>query len=248
MIKLSVVIITLNEEKNIGRCIDSVIDFADDIVIVDSFSTDRTEEISITKGARVIKQKFLGHIEQKNFAITQAKYPYILSLDADEAPSEELKKSIINAKNDWNFDGYKMNRLSNYCGKWIKHSGWYPDTKLRLWDSRKGEWGGVNPHDKFEMTRDSKIQHLKGDLYHYTYYKISEHKKQADKFSTIAAKALHAKSKKSNWIKVLLKPFFKFIRNYIIKMGFLDGYYGFVICKISAWETYMKYKKLIKIK
>lgn len=247
MIKLSVVIITLNEEKNIGRCIDSVIDFADDIVVVDSLSTDRTEEIAISKGARVVKQKFLGHIEQKNFAITQAKYPYILSLDADEAPSDELKKSIIEAKTNWNYDGYKMNRLSNYCGKWIKHSGWYPDTKLRLWDSRKGEWSGVNPHDKFEMTKDSKILHLKGDLYHYTYYKISEHKKQADKFSSIAAKALFDNGKKSNIIKVLFKPFFKFIRNYIIKLGFLDGYYGFVICRISAYETYMKYKKLRRL-
>src|ERR1035437_7666308 len=142
MPQISVVIITFNEEKNIERCILSVQDLADDIVVVDSFSTDRTEEICKSHGVRFIQNHFNGHIEQKNFAISKAHFPYILSLDADEQLSEELKKSIQQVKNNWDADGYYFNRLTNYCGQWIRHSSWYPASKLRLWDSRKGKWGG----------------------------------------------------------------------------------------------------------
>ena len=142
MIKLSVVIIAFNEERNIARCLQSVKDIADDILVVDSFSSDKTREIALSYGARVIEHGFEGHIQQKNWAITQSKYPHILSLDADEALSDELKKSIIEAKSNWQFYGYNMNRLTNYCGKWVRYCGWYPDKKLRLWDCRQGEWKG----------------------------------------------------------------------------------------------------------
>jgi len=248
MIQLSVVIITFNEEKNIARCLDSVKDIADDVVVVDSFSTDKTEEICKTKGARFVQHKFDGHIEQKNWAITQAKFPYVLSLDADEALSDELKSSILVVKNNWIKDGYYMNRLTNYCGKWIHHSGWYPDTKLRLWDSRKGKWGGVNPHDKYEMSEGDKTTgFLKGDILHYSYYSVEEHYKQVEKFSAISANVLHAQNKSISYPMILLKSGFKFFRNYFLKLGFLDGKYGFVVCKISARETYLKYLKLYRL-
>lgn len=247
MPQLSVVIITFNEEKNIGRCLDSVQDVADDIVVVDSFSTDLTEAICKEKGARFVQHRFEGHIEQKNWAITQAKYPYVLSLDADEALDETLKRSIIEAKNNWRYDGYTMNRLTNYCGQWIKHCGWYPDTKLRLWDSRKGRWGGVNPHDKYEMDEDAKIGHLKGDILHYSYYTLEDHYKQVNYFTDIASKALYKNGKNASWIKLVISPVVKFIRDYFIKLGILDGYYGFVISRISAYATYLKYKKLRKL-
>src|SRR3954465_7519353 len=151
MLPLSAVIITFNEEKNIARCLDSLIGIVDDVVVIDSFSTDKTEEICKSKGVRFIQHVFEGHIQQKNWAITQAKFPHILSLDADEALDETLKQSILLLKNNWQKDGYYMNRLTNYCGKWIRHCGWYPDKKLRLWDSRKGHWTGTNPHDKYEL-------------------------------------------------------------------------------------------------
>ena len=174
MTPVSVVVITFNEEKNIARCLDSVKDIADEIVIVDSFSKDRTKEICLSYGAKFIEHKFDGHIEQKNFAITQAKYPHILSLDADEALDEQLKKSILTAKENFILDGYYMNRLTNYCGHWVRHSGWYPDTKLRLWDSRKGHWAGINPHDKYELTSgDSNTGKLNGDILHYSYYSVA---------------------------------------------------------------------------
>lgn len=244
MPELSVVIITFNEERNIARCIDSVKDFADDIVVVDSFSTDKTQKICEEKNVRFVQHKFEGHIEQKNWAITQAKYPFILSLDADEAPDEVLKESINEARKSTSFDGYTMNRLTNYCGKWIKHCGWYPDKKLRLWNSQKGKWGGINPHDIYLMELGSSICHLKGNLLHYSYYSISDHMLQANKFSDISAKALFEKGYKASMFKRYFSPKFKFFRDYILKLGFLDGYYGYVICKISAHAAFLKYVKL----
>ncbi|MEK6616573.1 MAG: glycosyltransferase family 2 protein [Bacteroidota bacterium] len=247
MIQLSVVIITLNEEKNIERCLDSVKDIADDIVVVDSFSTDRTEEICKAKGVRFIQHKFDGYIEQKNWATTQAKFPYMLSLDADEALSDELKKSILAAKQNWTKDGFYMNRLTNYCGRWIRHCGWYPDAKLRLLDSRKGKWGGINPHDKYELF-DGKIfaGFLKGDILHYSYYSVEEHYKQAEKFSEIASKQMQMKGRKISYPMIFFRSGFKFFRNYFLKLGFLDGRRGYVICRITAWETFTKYYKLYR--
>jgi glycosyltransferase involved in cell wall biosynthesis len=244
MVKLSVVIITFNEERNIGRCIDSVKDIADDILILDSYSTDKTEEIAKAKGARFVQHVFDGHIEQKNRAISLALYPYILSLDADEALDDVLKSEIIKVKKNWTHDGYEMNRLTNYCGKWIKHSGWYPDTKLRLWDSRKGRWTGINPHDKYEMDSNATITKLKGNILHYSYYTIHDHIKQVNYFTEIAANAYYQKGKKSSLPKILLSPVIKFIRDYFLKLGILDGYYGLIICIISSHATFIKYVKL----
>ncbi len=248
MIQLSAVIISFNEEKNIGRCLDSLQGVVDDIVVVDSFSTDRTEEIVKSKEARFVQHKFDGHIEQKNWAITQAKYPHIISIDSDEALSEELKKSILDAKKNWKYDGFFMNRLTNYCGTWVRHCGWYPDKKLRLWDSRKGHWAGINPHDEYVLNeKNEKTNYLKGDILHYSYYTIEAHYIQAEKFSTIAANALFQKGKNIFYTTIFIKAIAKFIRNYFIKLGLLDGKYGFIICRISAYETYLKYSKLYSL-
>lgn len=246
-VRLSVVVITFNEERNIGRCLEAVAAIADDIVVLDSFSTDRTEAICREKGARFVQHAFDGHIEQKNRAITHAKFPHILSLDADEAPDETLKAAILRVKADWTRDGYTMNRMTNYCGQWIRHCGWYPDTKLRLWDSRKGKWGGINPHDKYELEENATTAHLPGNILHYSYYTVEEHYRQADKFSTIAAKALFEKGKRSNVFLAAIKTAAKFFRNYFIKLGFLDGRYGYIICRITAWETWQKYTKLSRL-
>lgn len=147
-VQLSVVIITLNEEKNIERCLKSILSVADEIVVVDSFSTDKTKEICHKYNVKFIQHEFEGYIEQKNLALTQAKFQHVLSLYADEALDERLQKNILSIKNNWKHDGYYMNRLTNYCGEWVHHCGWYPDRKLRLFDSTKGNWTGINPHDK----------------------------------------------------------------------------------------------------
>lgn len=246
-VNISVVIITFNEERNIERCILSVKDIADEIVVLDSFSTDKTEEICKKHNVNFFQHKFDGHIEQKNRAITYAGNHYVLSLDADEALSEDLKKSILEAKENWTHDGYYFNRLTNFCGKWIKHGGWYPDQKLRLWDRRKGAWEGDNPHDKYVLKKGSSLKYLKGDLLHYSFYSIEQHLTQIEKFSTIKAKVAFNKGKKSNILKKLINPPFKFFKMYILKLGFLDGYYGYIIAKNSAKSTLLKYVKLSEL-
>lgn len=243
-IQLSVVIITFNEERNIERCLKSVLPVADDIVVVDSFSTDATQKICETFGVRFIQHAFAGHIQQKNWAITQAKYPYVLSLDADEALDENLIQSVLQCKKNWNHDGFSMNRLTNYCGQWIYHCSWYPDKKLRLWDSRKGAWTGTNPHDRYELNSDASHSHISGNLLHYSYYTLKDHLNQVNSFTDIAAKALFAKGSRSNVLKLFVSPPWKFFRMYILKLGFLDGFAGYTICRISAQAVFIKYAKL----
>ncbi|MEE9460969.1 MAG: glycosyltransferase [Bacteroidales bacterium] len=247
MTNISVIIITLNEERNIGRCLESVNDIADEIVVVDSYSTDDTGKICKLYGVRFIQHRFDGHIEQKNWAIAQARYPHILSLDADEVLSPRLKASIKAVKENWEFDGYYFNRMTNYCGKWIRHSSWYPSRKLRLWDSRKGEWGGMNPHDLFVLEKGATRKFLKGDLLHYSYYSIHQHIEQINKFSDIAAKSFYEVGRKASWFNILFHPLWRLFRDFIIKSGFMDGFYGLVISLNSAHETFLKYSKLRKL-
>ena len=237
--------ITYNEERNIARCFDSVKGIADEIVVVDSHSTDRTIEICRLYNVKVIQHAFDGHIQQKNFAMEQASSDRVLSLDADEALSDELRKSIIDIKSNWQYDAYKMNRLTNYCGAWIRHGGWYPDCKVRLFDRRKGKWTGINPHDQYEVKNPkAHIGYLKGDILHFSYYSISGHIKQVDYFTEISARVLFEKGKKASFIRPFISPAFRFFRDYILKYGFLDGYYGFVICMISSFANFLKYVKL----
>ena len=244
-VNISAVIITLNEQDNIGRCLESVADVADEVVVVDSFSTDATADICIRHGARFIKHPFEGHIEQKNYAMLQATHDYVLSLDADEALSETLKQSILRAKSNWEFDGYSLNRLTNYCGKWIKHCGWYPDLKIRLWDRRKGKWGGVNPHDRVIMSTGAEVCHLPGDLFHYSYPSIRHHVSQINTFSEIAAREAYNRGRKTYVIfDIILNPDLTFLKKYFLSLGVLDGYAGFLISIHTAYGKFLKYTKL----
>jgi len=245
VIKLSAVIITFNEERNIERCLNSLKEVADEIVVLDSFSIDRTKEICLQHKVSFYEHAFDGHIQQKNRAITYAKYPHVLSLDADEALNEQLIKSIKEVKAAFNLQGYYMNRLTNYCGHWVKHCGWYPDKKLRLWDSRLGHWTGINPHDKYELFEGDKMTgHLKGDILHYSYYTLDDHYRQVNYFTDIAAKAYIEAGKRAPFYKLIINPIAKFVHHYILALGLLDGVAGYRISKISAYATYLKYKKI----
>ncbi len=246
MIKISAVIITLNEEKKIGRCIDSLKDIADEVLVVDSYSTDRTKEICLAKGAVFMEHPFKDYVDQRRFALDNATHNYILAIDADEVVSEPLRVEIMKVKNHWQADGYYFNRLNNYCGHWIHHGGWYPDQKLRLVDRTKGIWGGTNPHERFEIFQGTITKHLKGDLLHYSYSTISEHVNQANKFSSLGAQSSINKGRRSNVLKVIFFPLWRFVRNYFIKMGFLDGIYGLVIASINAHENFLKYAKMME--
>lgn len=244
-LRISAVVITYNEERNITRCLESLRGLVDEMVVVDSYSKDRTVQIAKELGARVVQHGFEGHIEQKNWAIDQATMPYILSLDADEAISDELRASLLQLRNqsEW-ADAYTFNRLTNYCGQWIKHAGWYPDTKLRLWKKGKGSWGGINPHDRLVMGEGSSIVHLQGDLLHYSYYTVKEHLDRADKYADLGARHLYKLGKKPGFEKLYLSPLARFLKMYIFQLGFLEGAAGWHISRITTMEVLKKYRKL----
>ncbi len=245
---LSVVIITFNEEKNIGRCLESVRGLADEVVVVDSLSVDGTKKICSEFGVRFIEQAFLGYIEQKNFALDQASNDMVLSLDADEAVDDVLKAAILQVKRDgFDADGYIMSRCSNYCGKWIRHGTWYPDRKLRIFNRRRGRWGGINPHDRIEMAVGAKVTRLPGDILHYSYYTFSEHIAQLNKFTSIQAQAMYEQGKKASLIKLLISPVSAFISGYILRRGFLDGLDGLMIARTVSYQTFAKYAKLLEL-
>ena len=168
----------------------------------------------------------------------------MLSLDADEALSAELLKELKQIKNNWQADGYSFNRLTNFCGTWIKYCGWYPDKKLRLWDTNKGSWGGDNPHDKVIMKNGTSINHINYDILHYSFYTVEQHLKQIEYFTDISSKAAFINGQTSTKFTIFYKSNFKFIRDYILKLGFLDGYHGYVVCKNSAYAKRLKYSKL----
>ena len=243
MIKLSAVIITLNEEKNIARCIESLLEVADEILVVDSLSTDKTREICTRYGVRFVEQKFLGYIEQKNFALRLATHEYILSLDADEALDEKLKEEITKLKNAFFDDGYEFNRLTMYNGFWVRHCGWYPDTKIRLVKKERAQWVGTNPHDTLEVF--GTVGFINGDLLHYSYDSISAHILQTNKFSTIEAQSLFNRGKRATLFKLVTRPGFQFFKDYILRKGFLDGHYGFIICFINSLYVLLKYAKMM---
>jgi glycosyltransferase involved in cell wall biosynthesis len=244
MIKLSVAIICFNEEKRIQKTLESVSHVADEIIVVDSFSTDKTEKICNKYNVKFIKNPFKGHIEQKNFALAQCSCDYVLSLDADEVLSEPLVESILRIKEKWDGDGYYLSRMTQYVDQWIRYSGWYPDRKLRLVKKEYARWGGENPHDFLELRSNGKTSLLKGDLLHYSYTSISSHVEQTNKFTSIAARAAFNRGVQSGMFKVISRPFLKFIRDYFFKRGFLDGKYGFIICYINALYAFLKYAKI----
>jgi glycosyltransferase involved in cell wall biosynthesis len=244
MDKLSVAVITKNEEKNIARCLDSVKGLADEIVVVDSFSTDRTKELCLERGAKFSENPFAGHIEQKNHAFSLCTFAHILSLDADEALSDELYGSILKVKELGFGDGYSMNRRTRYCGKWIRFGGWYPDRKIRLVRNGVFAWAGQNPHDELMSQTPVKVEHLKGDLLHYSINTLEEHKRVVENFSTIAANAMFQKNRRPGPIKKYASAIFKFVQSYIVRLGFLEGIHGWNIARLSAKAKYLKYKKL----
>lgn len=245
MIKLSVAIITLNEEKNLERCLRSLTRIADEIVIVDSFSTDRTIAIAEQYSARIIQHAFEGYVKQKNIACEKTSYDWVLSIDADEVISPELEQSILSVKNDTKYRAYTMSRLTNYSGKWIKHSGWYPDRKIRLFNKSAGQWIGDRIHEKWEAhSKTEPVGKLSGDLMHYSFYCISDHIKKIEKYTEISARTAVERGKSCSILKILVVPKWNFFVNYILRLGFLDGYYGLIVCMFTSYETQIKYAKI----
>jgi glycosyltransferase involved in cell wall biosynthesis len=242
--KITGVIITFNEERNIERCLVSLKKVCDEIIVLDSFSTDQTEAICHSHHVKFVQHAFDGHIQQKNRAMQLAETDWVLSLDADEALTEELSQAILKVKQNPSGEAYAFNRLTNYCGHWVKHCGWYPDTKTRLVKKERAHWTGVNPHDRLERMDQGKAELLKGDLLHYSYYTKEDHFKQIEYFGNIAAKELFDQGKNISWVLLYVKVVNQFIKSFWIKLGILDGRTGLLISMRSAYATYVKYCKL----
>jgi glycosyltransferase involved in cell wall biosynthesis len=245
--KITGVIITFNEERNIERCLVSLKKVCDEIIVLDSFSTDQTEAICQAHQVKFVQHAFDGHIQQKNRALQLAETEWVLSLDADEALTEELSQAILKVKQHPSREAYAFNRLTNYCGHWVKYCGWYPDTKTRLVKKELAHWTGVNPHDRLERIDQGKAELLNGDLLHYSYYTKEDHFKQIEYFGNIAAKELFDQGKNISWGLLYVKVVNQFIKSFWIKLGILDGRTGFLISMRSAYATYVKYRKLLML-
>ena len=245
--KISVTIITLNEERNIERCILSVKDVADEIIVLDSFSTDLTQSICLRNNVRFEQRKWEGYSQSKNYLNELAQFDYILSLDADEALDDELKEEILRLKTLNEPEIYSLNRLTNYCGKWIKHSGWYPDVKVRLFPKKGSYWSGEYVHEELVFPANIQVNQLNGHLEHYSYYSYKDHRRRADIYSTLTAKKMYKLGKRASIIKPFLSGIMRFVKMYFLERGFMDGKMGFKIAQISCLSNIFKYKELRRL-
>lgn len=245
--RISATIITLNEARNIGRCLASLEGIVDEIIVLDAFSTDATAEICAQYGVTFVQRTWEGYAASKNYLNSLAQFDYILSLDADEAVSPELKAALLEARTTGLSGTYELNRRTNYCGKWIYHSGWYPDLKPRLFQKQNCRWEGEYVHEELVCADNSHQTRLDGDLYHYSYYSYTDHRARADKYSLLTARKFAAQGKKASILKPYFSAIARFISMYFIKRGFLDGWMGFKIAQISALSNILKYKELRRL-
>lgn len=249
MSKISLVIITKNEEKHLANCLKSCLGVVDEIVILDSHSTDDTAKIARKYQANFQTCTFKGYGKTKQQAVSLATHDWILSLDADEQLSEKLKNSISQwKKQNKTTEAFVFNRRNFYCGKPIRFCGWYPDKKLRLWNRKYGNWNANIVHESVEMQQGTSTSFLAGDLLHYTMSSIADHIQRTQKYAHLQAQKKHHKPYLFLYLKMFFSPIFTFIKIYILKLGLLDGFHGFMIAKISAQGQYWTYKTAIHTK
>jgi len=240
-VKISATIITYNEERNLPRAIESL-RCADEVLVVDSGSSDRTVELAEKLGARVVESPWLGYAKQKNLAAERASFDWILSIDADESLSEALEGEIWRLKKAQpDSDAYTMPRMARYLGRWIRHSGWYPDRKVRLYHRSKAHWEGDFVHESLKVT--GSLGHLQGNLLHFTCESLAEHIKTMDRYTTLAAEQLVETGKPVSWARLICEPPWTFFQTYVLKAGFLDGVEGLAIANMAALYNFLKYAK-----
>ena len=241
MMKISATIITFNEERNIARVIESL-RCCEEILVLDSGSNDRTVEIAGKLGARVEEASWHGYAAQKNIAAGLATYDWILALDADESLSEALEAEIWHIKKEGaKYQGYTMPRMAQYLGRWILHSGWYPDRKVRLFDRRKARWVGEFVHESVRV--DGPLGHLESNLLHFTCSSLSEHLRTMDSYTTLAAQEMVTRGQSLAFARLLLDPPWTIFRTYVLKLGFLDGLEGLTIAYMAGLYNFVKYAK-----
>jgi len=248
--KISAFIVCYNEEDHIEACIRSV-DFCDEVIVIDSFSQDKTVELARNLGAVIYQRKWSGYIDQKAFGLSKTTNEWIIHLDTDERVSEELKKSVLQvleaehqpkSENEDTINGYYINRVVFHLGKWWRHGGWYPEWRLRFFRKSKTTWGGTEPHDKPIV--QGKTAKLSGEILHYSYDNIDEQFERITKYSTISAKEEFNKGAHSSVFSIVVKPIVRFIRFYFIKKGYKEGVPGLIVAIAESYSAYMKYAKL----
>lgn len=244
MENISAVIITRNEEKKIERCIRSIGAIADETIVVDSFSTDRTEEICRGLGCKFVQHEFSGYGPQKRFAVSLASHDWILSLDADEELSPELAEAILALKQEGLGEAttaYALKRRNYYCKKLIRfYEGGY-ESKVRLFNRTRANWSEKLVHEEIDCQSLNRIIRINGDLKHHTYDSVEQHVKKTEEYGKLGALEVKMSGKRYSKPVIILKAIYRFFINYIIKLGFLDGYYGFKLCQMGAWYVYLKY-------
>ena len=244
MIQLSVVIITYQEERNIAKTIQAILPIAEEILVIDSYSTDKTVDIARNLGARILQRPFKDMSDQKIYGYEQALHDHILSIDADEVVSEELLQSIRTVKENWDFDAYALDRINQFADKWIHHGAWYPDYNIRLFDRTKVQSVLQRGHDEILPKPGATTSKLIGKLYHYTAFDVKTYQSKMNVLSSLAADALFRKGQTFKWWRLLLKPAYRFFSEFVLKRGFLDGFYGYVIAKTSAHFVFQREVKL----
>ncbi|MSR45648.1 MAG: glycosyltransferase family 2 protein [Planctomycetes bacterium] len=241
----SLCVITKDEEARISRCLASV-PFAADVVVLDSGSGDRTVELAARAGARTFVEPFRGHVLQKARAVELARHDWVLCLDADEELSPELaaaiSRALAAAAAPGHPIGFALARKTWYAGRFIEHSGWWPEWRLRLFDRRCGGWTGSDPHDRVEVS--GPIARLDGALWHYAYRDLEHHLDKVNRYTTTMARGMAAAGTRFGWSDVLFRPAARFVRMYLVRRGFLDGGRGFVLATIGAFYVFLKYAKL----
>ena len=241
--KISATVITLNEERHLGRCLESVRGVADEVIVVDAGSQDQTCAIAARWGARVITRNWTNYSDQKNFAAAQASHQWILSLDADECLSQSLSQQLLEVKTlPKTANAYEFPRRACYLGRWIRHCGWYPDRKPRLYRRGHGQWVGDFVHE--HLSCDGPVARLQGDLLHYTCDSVSDHARRVGNYTSLAARDLQARGIRSGPLKILGSPVAAFLSSYCFKAGFLDGLQGLLISIFAAYYNFLKYSKL----
>ncbi|MDC0297031.1 glycosyltransferase family 2 protein [Crocinitomicaceae bacterium] len=247
MRKVAAAIITFNEERNIERCITGLLECVDEIVVMDSFSNDETKNICNQYGVRFIENNWQGYAQTKNKLNDLIDADYIFSIDADEVPDRILQEQILKIKSNPKEHIYILNRYTNYCGKWIKHCGWYPEFKARIFPKNKAKWEGEFVHENLNYDKSIEGVILDGHLEHYSYYNRIEHQERANKYALLVAKKYFHEGKSTYVFQPEISAIVKFINVFLIKKGFLDGYYGFQIARISASSNHLKYRELKRL-
>lgn len=238
---LAGVVITRNEEKNIGRCLESL-KFCDEIIVVDAESTDRTPEICLKKNAKFVTRPWTNYSDQKNYAVSLTRADWILSIDADEEVTPVLEKEILHSIQSSKAVAYSLPRKTLHSGRWIKWGGWYPNRLVRLFNKNSGAWEGDEVHEYWKA--NGVVGNLSNDLIHYSFESITDQVERNNHYSSLGAQSLKKEGHRFSLYKLLIKPASKFIETYLLKLGLLDGYPGFIIAVSASYSVFLKWAKL----